>query len=118
MDSQTNNEGSPLPSQIALYIHVPFCKTRCPYCDFSTFASIEALIPSYTSALTAEIQCWGALLGKSRVSTLFFGGGTPSYIPSQAIGSILEATRRAFLVAPGAEGTPAAPRPRTQRRAG
>src|SRR3989304_5488930 len=105
MDSQTNAEGSPLPSQIALYIHVPFCQTRCPYCDFNTYAGIEALIPNYTSALTAEIHCWGTLLGKPRVSTVFFGGGTPSYVPGQSIRSILEATRRAFQVAPGAETT-------------
>ncbi|MBI4282399.1 MAG: coproporphyrinogen III oxidase family protein [Chloroflexi bacterium] len=105
MDSQPNNEGSALPSQIALYIHVPFCKTRCPYCDFNTYAGIETLIPGYTDALATEIRCWGALLGTPRVNTIFFGGGTPSYVPGQAVGSILEATRSAFRVAPGAEVT-------------
>ena len=99
------SRGSPLPSEIALYIHIPFCQTKCPYCDFNTYAGIEPLIPSYTEALTTEILHWGALLGNPRVSTIFFGGGTPSYVPSQAIESILEAAYSAFQVTSGAEIT-------------
>ncbi len=96
---------SALPAQIALYIHIPFCQTKCPYCDFNTYAGIEPLIPSYIEALTTEIRHWGALLCKPEVSTIFFGGGTPSYVPGQSIELILKATQDAFHVMDDAEIT-------------
>ena len=99
------SRGSALPAQIALYVHIPFCQTKCPYCDFNTYAGIEPLIPSYTNALTTEILHWGALLGRPRVSTIFFGGGTPSYVPRQSIAAIMEAAQSAFHVASDAEVT-------------
>ncbi len=90
---------------MGLYIHIPFCHTKCPYCDFNTYAGIEALMPDYMAALESEIRGWGALLGKPQVNTVFFGGGTPSYVPRQAIADILDATREAFRLAAGAEVT-------------
>ena len=69
---------------IGLYIHIPFCKTKCLYCDFNTYAKIEYLIPSYTEALLNEIKMWGNLLRTPKIDTMFFGGGTPSYIPPNA----------------------------------
>ena len=45
--------------QIALYVHIPFCETKCHYCDFNTYAGIESLVPSYIKALAAEIKTWG-----------------------------------------------------------
>ena len=63
---------------LALYIHIPFCATKCPYCDFNTYAGIESLIPSYSAALSRELEIWGALLDTPKITTVFFGGGTPS----------------------------------------
>ena len=44
---------------IALYIHIPFCETKCPYCDFNTYSQIEPLMPGYVVALIREIELWG-----------------------------------------------------------
>jgi oxygen-independent coproporphyrinogen-3 oxidase len=90
---------------ISLYIHIPFCETKCPYCDFNTYAKIETLIPSYVTALNREIELWGETLGSPAVRTVFFGGGTPSYIPSESIASILDATASSFHLEKDAEIT-------------
>ena len=66
---------------ISLYIHVPFCQTKCPYCDFNTYQGIEGLMSPFVEALAAEIGAWGRALDGPPVNTVFFGGGTPSYLP-------------------------------------
>ena len=90
---------------MSLYIHVPFCKSKCPYCDFNTYQGIENLMGSYLEALTTEVALWGQALSKPAVNTVFFGGGTPSYLPEGAIGRILAAARTAFALKPDAEVT-------------
>ena len=92
-------------SPISLYVHIPFCETKCPYCDFNTYAAIEPLMPAYVSALRAEIALWGRLLDSPRVDTVFFGGGTPSYLPDDDIRSVMQTIRDAFTLAPDAEVT-------------
>ena len=94
----------PIP-RMALYVHIPFCETKCPYCDFNTYAKIEPLIPAYMSALMAEIEIWGSMLGKPSVYTVFFGGGTPSYIPAERIALLTAAIRQSFEIEDGAEIT-------------
>ena len=74
---------------IALYVHIPFCETKCPYCDFNTYAKIESLIPDYVAALRTEIGLWGGLLDGPPVRTVFFGGGTPSYLPCGDISALM-----------------------------
>ena len=90
---------------ISLYVHIPFCETKCPYCDFNTYAAIEPLMPSYIAALNTEITLWGKLLGSPAVHTIFFGGGTPSYLPSDNIRHTMEVIHSAFNVEPDAEVT-------------
>ncbi len=90
---------------MGLYVHVPFCKTRCPYCDFNTYQGIENLIGPYLEAVTTELGLWGRVLQRPAVNTIFFGGGTPSYLPDGHIGGMLEAIRGAFHVARDAEIT-------------
>jgi oxygen-independent coproporphyrinogen-3 oxidase len=90
---------------MGLYIHVPFCQTKCPYCDFNTYQGIEGLMEPYLDALTTELARWGAALSRPRVNTIFFGGGTPSYLAQGAIGRILASAQGAFALSPGAEIT-------------
>ncbi len=75
---------------VAVYLHIPFCQTRCGYCDFNTYAGVQQFIPAYVDALCREIEQVAAaapapLAGK----TVFFGGGTPSLLSSPQISQIL-----------------------------
>ena len=90
---------------IGLYLHIPFCQTKCPYCDFNTYQGIEEQMDGFMAALAGELELWGAALGHPPAATLFFGGGTPSYLPDGAIGRLLDSARRAFAVSDEAEIT-------------
>ena len=92
-------------TSIGLYVHIPFCATKCPYCDFNTYAKIEDLMPAYTEALVAEIGLWGETLGRPTIGTVFFGGGTPSYLPERQVGELMDAVRTSFELAARAEVT-------------
>jgi len=92
-------------SGMGLYVHVPFCKTKCPYCDFNTYQGIEDLIEPFLPALTSEIERWGDTLAYPAVKSIFFGGGTPSYLPKGDIEKILSSIQASFQVAPNAEIT-------------
>ena len=90
---------------MALYIHVPFCKTKCPYCDFNTYQGIERMMDPYMGAVTQEITQWGRVLEGAAVNSVFFGGGTPSYLNEGSIDRILESARSSFQLKDGAEIT-------------
>ncbi|TMB86013.1 MAG: radical SAM protein, partial [Chloroflexi bacterium] len=94
----------------SLYLHIPFCHTRCHYCDFNTYAGILPLREPYVRALLTEIATTGTLArlpsGKPRRSrTIFFGGGTPSLLSVEQITRILNACSTSFSVDEGAEIT-------------
>ena len=90
---------------MGLYVHVPFCKTKCPYCDFNTYQGVEHLIEPFLPALTTEIQCWGETLAHPAVKSIFFGGGTPSYLPQGYIEHILASIQDTFWLEKEAEIT-------------
>ncbi len=104
-DQADRNSAEPTVGSLGLYVHIPFCETKCPYCDFNTYEGIDTLIPGYTAALCREIGLWGQVLGNPAVETVFFGGGTPSYLPTEHIESIIESIGAAFDVVPKAEVT-------------
>jgi oxygen-independent coproporphyrinogen-3 oxidase len=88
---------------LGLYLHIPFCASRCRYCDFVTWAGKDRLIPAYLKALVREIE---GFRGKGLVAkTIFFGGGTPSLLKAEEIGGFLQAIEGSFRVLPGAEIT-------------
>ena len=90
---------------LSLYLHIPFCRHRCSYCDFNTYTSLGDLKSAYAAALCQEIEQVAAMReGEKRpVHTIFFGGGTPSLMPAADIEQILETVRQAFALAPMAE---------------
>ncbi len=94
----------------SLYLHIPFCHTRCHYCDFNTYAGILPLREPYVRALLTEIELAGRMArpanGQLRRSrTIFFGGGTPSLLSVSQIGRILDACHEQFAVDSAAEIT-------------
>lgn len=86
---------------ISLYVHLPFCASRCPYCDFATAPATTALRARYLEALATEIAREGAALGRPRIATAFFGGGTPSLLEPDEVAALSAAIRTAFDFAPG-----------------
>jgi putative oxygen-independent coproporphyrinogen III oxidase len=90
----------------SLYLHIPFCKHRCAYCDFNTYAGQEDLIPAYVDALEREIEMVGASAPERiDLHTIFFGGGTPSLLSPEQFKTILGAIRRNFDLRENAEIT-------------
>src|SRR2546429_9980136 len=86
----------PPVSALSLYVHVPFCASRCPYCDFATAPATTRLRSRYLGALVAEIEREGARLGRPSASTLYLGGGTPSLLGPEGIDALADALRRSF----------------------
>jgi putative oxygen-independent coproporphyrinogen III oxidase len=89
---------------LALYVHLPWCVRKCPYCDFNSHAAPPQLPErDYVAALLADLATAGAELGERRFETVFFGGGTPSLFSAQSIDRVLTAVRASGRLAPGAE---------------
>jgi putative oxygen-independent coproporphyrinogen III oxidase len=94
-----------------IYVHVPFCQTRCGYCDFNTYTAAElgggASRESYAGQAATEIRFARKVLGPDapRAATVFFGGGTPTLLPPAQLAGILAAIDGEFGLAPGCEVT-------------
>ena len=120
-------EGAPS----GLYLHIPFCRQKCAYCDFDSYAGVEALQVPYLRALRHEMSACADAVGTparsspARARTLYVGGGTPTVLRAPDLAALIEEARRAFALPPGAEvtveanpGTVDAPALRHLRRAG
>ena len=91
---------------LGIYIHVPFCRSKCQYCDFySMTANDTKTIDGYLDATCEHIKESGALAPGYKVDTIYFGGGTPSFFGSEGMATILTAIRRSFDVDNNAEIT-------------
>jgi oxygen-independent coproporphyrinogen-3 oxidase len=88
-----------------VYVHVPFCVTRCGYCDFNTYVPGEADQAGYVDAVLAELDLARAVLGDAAppADTVFFGGGTPTLLPPEDLARVLAGVEERFGLAPGAE---------------
>lgn len=90
------------PAPAGLYVHVPFCRAKCPYCDFYSTAAPD-LIPTYIQALLSEINLYRHKI--TIADTIYFGGGTPSMLTPGQVEWILEAIQACFVVTADAEVT-------------
>lgn len=90
----------------SVYIHIPFCRRRCGYCDFNTFAGLSHLIPEYVNALCREIAYSAEQFSDEKsIHTVFFGGGTPSLLSPGQVQNILDCIRLNFQMTSDAEIT-------------
>jgi oxygen-independent coproporphyrinogen-3 oxidase len=94
-----------LQESLSIYIHIPFCSTKCSYCAFNTYTHLEYLIPEFLGALEAEIRQAGQNNPYPLVHTIFFGGGTPSLLSVSQVEQVLNAVYDAFNVSQVAEIT-------------
>ena len=91
---------------LSLYVHLPWCVRKCPYCDFNSFAFSGSFPESeYVAALGRDLRSQAASVGSRRVQTIFFGGGTPSLFAPASIAAIIGIAAREFSLAPDAEIT-------------
>ena len=91
---------------LGIYIHVPFCRSKCQYCDFYSVTNKEyRLLENYRKAICEHIREAGAQAPGYLVDTIYFGGGTPTYFGAEGMASILTAIRKNFDVSPSAEIT-------------
>ena len=90
---------------LALYIHWPFCLAKCPYCDFNSHVRDRIPQQRFRAALRAELAWEAARLGPRRLTSVFFGGGTPSLMEPETVAGLLEDARRLFTPADDIEIT-------------
>lgn len=92
-------------NRMELYIHLPFCRKKCRYCDFPSWPGCEALMPRYVDAVLKEAEAQSALYGHVPMETVFIGGGTPSLLPAPLMARLLAGLRNCFAIPSGIEFT-------------
>lgn len=90
---------------LALYLHIPFCRSKCAYCDFASYPEALSLLPAYLDALRKEIAQAARAYGRREVRTVFLGGGTPSLLSGRQLTELMAALRASFELLPEAEIT-------------
>ncbi len=90
---------------IALYVHWPFCVTKCPYCDFNSHVRVSIDDAQWRDALLADLAHEAALLPGRRLASIFFGGGTPSLMPPATVAAIIDAATSYWQPTPDVEIT-------------
>ncbi len=92
-----------MEASISIYIHIPFCMSKCLYCDFNSFSGLDNLIESYFYALEKEIIYYSFAAKGKNVKTVFIGGGTPSYVDARYMSSTLNHLKDNFKINKDAE---------------
>ena len=94
-----------MKKSLGIYIHIPFCLKKCPYCDFCSFPDKKGLYEEYTEELIRRIKSVSAVCSEHRVDTVYFGGGTPTLLPLNCFEKLADTLLSSFDVAQNAEVT-------------
>ncbi|MFN8471626.1 MAG: radical SAM family heme chaperone HemW [Anaerolineae bacterium] len=99
-----------MSNPLSVYVHIPFCHLRCNFCNLHAYGMrdynpLPSLRDDYADALCREVGMWADQVGRARVATVFFGGGTPTELSLAQLGAVLGTIRERFEVAPDAEIT-------------
>lgn len=92
-----------MKKELELYIHIPFCVRKCAYCDFLSGPQNDETIEKYADMLIQEISAHGRLYGDRLITTIFFGGGTPSILSGEQMERIMKTLKEKFVVSSDAE---------------
>lgn len=94
-----------MSATLGLYVHIPFCKQKCAYCDFYSLAGSEAQMDAYCAALMQHLEEVAPRCSSITVDTVYFGGGTPSYLGAARLTSLLKTIKKRYTLAKDAEIT-------------
>ncbi len=97
--------GPALDETIGVYVHWPFCRSKCPYCDFNSHVSDTVDHGRWRRALVRELETQAARVGRRRVESVFFGGGTPSLMEPETVAAVLDTVTRLFRISNDLEVT-------------
>ena len=100
-----SHDNPPTAEPLALYIHWPFCVSKCPYCDFNSHVREGVDVDAWRGALLADMAHEAALTGGRALTSIFFGGGTPSLMPPALVADLIAAADRHWGLAPDIEIT-------------
>ena len=92
-----------MKKEMQLYIHIPFCVRKCAYCDFLSFEASEQAKRYYVEALIKELKFYGTKYKERVITTIFIGGGTPSWLDEKLLVAIMDTVYEQFTVLPDAE---------------
>ena len=96
---------APIAEGMGLYLHIPFCAKKCPYCDFNTYAGLDDQFQPTVDALCREMSRWQHALRDRTIETIFLGGGTPTVLSADQLTQLFAALRQTFQIAPHCEIT-------------
>lgn len=92
---ETPSPAPPPSGDLALYVHWPFCVSKCPYCDFNSHVREGVDQAAWRAALLTDLAHEASVLPGRKLQSIFFGGGTPSLMPPATVAAILDAAERA-----------------------
>ena len=102
---ETPSPRSDSPGDLALYVHWPFCVSKCPYCDFNSHVREEVDQAAWRDALLTDLAHEAWVLPGRKLQSIFFVGGTPSLMPPSTVAAVLDAAEKAWGFAEGIEIT-------------
>ena len=98
MKTHKKNQISGHPKELSIYVHIPFCEIICPYCDFNKYSKVDDLIPDFVQSIIKEIERNSKEFADSKIVSVSFGGGTPSYLSNKDLTEIFTSLKNNYHI--------------------